>query len=103
MPSWVDTIRTHYSSDASRQFILFGNTEDVFPLTVAGKRMGPARTQLVTLSDYVQSELLSGFEVLISYGAATGIQVCAARTSPASGPTSRASAALPPIARRSKA
>jgi hypothetical protein len=75
MPSWVDTIRTHYSSDASRQFILFGNTEDVFPLTVAGKRMGPARTQLVTLSDYVQSELLSGFEVLISYGAATGIQV----------------------------
>ncbi len=75
MPTWVDTIRTHYSSDASRQFILHGNTEDVFPLTVPGKRMGPAKMQLVTLSDFLQQELLSGFEVLISYSAATGIQV----------------------------
>lgn len=75
MPTWVDTIRTHYTSEASQQFILHGNTEDVFPLATTGARMGPARTKLVPLSDYLQTELLSGFEVLITYSAAGGLQV----------------------------
>ncbi len=75
MPSWVDTIRAHYASDASRQFILFGNTDDVYPLAVAAKGMAPRKTQLVSLSDFLQKELLTGFEVLISYSAAGGIQI----------------------------
>jgi hypothetical protein len=75
MPSWVDTIRAHYGSDASRQFILYGNTEDVYPLSVAAKGMGKKETLLVSLSDYLQKELLGGFDVLVFYSAATGIQV----------------------------
>lgn len=75
MPTWVDTIRAHYASDASRQFILCGNTEDVYPLVIPARGMGTKQTQLVGLSDYLQKELLGGFDVLISYGAAAGIQV----------------------------
>jgi hypothetical protein len=75
MTSWVDTIRAHYASDASRQFILYGNTEDVYPLAVPAKGMAPKKTQLVTLPEFLHKELLSGFDVLVSYGAATGVQV----------------------------
>lgn len=75
MSSWVDIIRANYGSDASRQFILFGNTEDVYPLALPARGMAPRQMALVPLSDYVQKELLSGFDVLISYGPATGIQV----------------------------
>ncbi len=75
MSSWVDTIRAHYGSDASRQFILHGNTDDVYPLVVAAKGMGKKETLLVSLSDYVQRELLNGFDVLVFYSAATGIQI----------------------------
>lgn len=75
MPSWVDTIRAHYGSDASRQFVLYGNTEDVYPLAVPPKGMAKKQAMLVGLSDFVQQELLTGFDVLIAYGAATGIQI----------------------------
>lgn len=75
MPSWVDTIRAHYSSDASRQFILYGNTDDVYPLALPAKGMAPRKTQLVGLGDFLQKELLGGFDVLIAYSAAAGIQI----------------------------
>ena len=75
MSSWVDIIRSHYGSDASRQFILYGNTEDVYPLILPAKGMGKKEPLLATLSDYLQKELLSEFDVVITYGAATGIQV----------------------------
>ncbi|HWA27484.1 MAG TPA: AAA family ATPase [Lacunisphaera sp.] len=74
MTSWVDTIRAHYGSDSSRQFILYGNTEDVYPVATA-KGLARKETLLVSLSDYLQKELLAEFEVLIVYGAATGIQI----------------------------
>ncbi|MDI1248742.1 MAG: AAA family ATPase [Lacunisphaera sp.] len=74
MSSWVDTIRAHYGSDSSRQFILYGNTEDIYSLTSA-RGLGKRETPLVPLSDYLQKELLGEFEVVIAYGAATGIQV----------------------------
>ena len=75
MSSWVDTIRAHYGSDASRQFILYGNTEDVYPLVVPAKGMGKKETLLAPLSDFLQKELLGEFDVLITYSAASGIQV----------------------------
>lgn len=75
MPTWVDTIRAHYGSDASRQFILYGNTEDVYTLTPNPKGLGRKEPMLVTLSDFLQKELLGEFDVLLTYGAATGIQV----------------------------
>lgn len=75
MPKWVDTVRAHYASDASRQFILYGNTDDVYPLVGAGKGMAPRKAQLVSLSDYLQKELLGEFDVLIVYGPAAGVQV----------------------------
>jgi hypothetical protein len=75
MPTWVDTIRAHYGSDASRQFVLYGNTEDVYPLILPAKGMGKKEPILATLSDYLQKELLGEFDVIVTYGAATGIQV----------------------------
>ena len=75
MPAWVETIRAHYGSDASRQFILHGNTDDVYPVDVPSTGMGRRQKLLVSLSDFVQRELLGGFEVLILYSAAGGIQI----------------------------
>ena len=46
MPTWVDTIRAHYGSDSSRQFVLYGNTEDIYPLAPAkglGRRANAIR------------------------------------------------------------
>jgi hypothetical protein len=74
MPTWVDTIRAHYGSDSSRQFILYGNTEDIYPLAPA-KGLGRREAALVSLADFLQRELLAEFDVLLSYSAATGIQV----------------------------
>lgn len=74
MPFWVDTIRAHYGSDSSRQFILYGNTEDVYPFT-PGKGLGRRETVLASLADFLQRELLGEFDVLLLYGPAGGIQV----------------------------
>ncbi|MEO7413434.1 MAG: AAA family ATPase, partial [Opitutaceae bacterium] len=74
MPFWIETIRAHYGSDSSRQFILYGNTQDIYPFTPAGG-MGKKGSALVPLSDFLQKELLGEFDVLIAYSAATGIQI----------------------------
>src|SRR5438132_8214292 len=75
MTSWVDTVRANYNSDASRQFILHGNTEDLYPVAVPGRGMTAKELRLVGLSDFLQKELLTGFDILIAYSAASGIQI----------------------------
>ena len=76
MPDWVDSIRSHYTSGASNQFVLYGNTEDLYPVSVApATPMGARSVKLFGLSDFLLKELLGGFSVLVTYSAASGVQV----------------------------
>ena len=43
LPSWAAEVITQYESDASNQFILYGNVEDTYLLPVAKPEIGTLR------------------------------------------------------------
>jgi hypothetical protein len=66
-PAWARELAALYESGAASQFVLHGNTHDIFFLPTAGGLGG--------LSDYLLSTLLAGFEVVLTYDPGHGLQV----------------------------
>lgn len=64
--SWPQELIARYESGASNQFLLFGNVEDEFLLQ--GGRVG-------TLRDFLLQNLLSGFDVVLSYDLGSGLRI----------------------------
>ena len=69
MPSWARDLINLYESNASNQFILFGNVNDqqLIP-TDSGYRIG-------SLNEFLIRVLLARFEVVLSYDVGNGIRV----------------------------
>ncbi|RYX81277.1 AAA family ATPase [bacterium] len=64
--SWSQELLARYKSGASKQFILFGNVEDEF-LLESGK--------FGTLRDFLLQDLLSDFDVVLSYDLGNGFRI----------------------------
>ncbi|BCM93830.1 ATP-dependent zinc metalloprotease FtsH 3 [Abditibacteriota bacterium] len=64
--SWWQDLIARYESGASNQFLLFGNVEDEFLLQDG--RVG-------TLRDFLLQNLLSGFDVVLSYDLGSGLRI----------------------------
>lgn len=64
-PAWASELALAYESGAHGQFILYGNVHD--RMAVGGA--------LVSLADYVERELLSGFQVVLAYDLGNGLTV----------------------------
>src|SRR5215475_13911586 len=69
LPAWARNLAESYESNASSQFIVFGNISDRMVLQGAP----PAR--LGSLPDFLLGALLSRFEVVLSYDLGNGIRV----------------------------
>src|SRR5215475_724519 len=69
LPAWARNLVESYESNASSQFIIFGNISDRMVLQGAP----PAR--LGSLPDFLLGALLSRFEVVLSYDIGNGIRV----------------------------
>src|SRR5262244_3005399 len=69
LPTWARNLAESYESNASSQFIIFGNISDRMVLQGAP----PAR--LGSLPDFLLGALLSRFEVVLSYDIGNGIRV----------------------------
>ena len=69
LPAWARNLAESYESNASSQFIIFGNISDRMVLQGAP----PAR--LGSLPDFLLGALLSRFEVVLSYDIGNGIRV----------------------------
>src|SRR6516225_1173495 len=69
LPAWARNLAEYYESNASRQFIIFGNISDRMVLQGAP----PARVGSVP--DFLLGALLSRFEVVLSYDIGNGIRV----------------------------
>lgn len=67
LPSWLEKLRDAYRSHAHNQFILHGNVQDQFFLS--------EQKRLETLTPYLQESLLAQFEIVITYGLASGLKV----------------------------
>jgi hypothetical protein len=64
-PGWAAEIALAYESTAQGQFILSGNVHDRLPLNGA----------LVNLARFIETELLSGFQVIFSFDLGNGLKV----------------------------
>ena len=64
-PEWVCELKLAYESGAHGQFVLHGNVADRFP---HGGR-------LLTLTQYLDAQLLAGFSVVFSFDAGNGLSV----------------------------
>src|SRR5262245_56050922 len=64
-PGWAAEIALAYESTAQGQFILSGNVHDRLPLNGA----------LVNLARFLETELLSGFQVIFSFDLGNGLKV----------------------------
>ncbi|MGK9230186.1 AAA family ATPase [Inquilinus limosus] len=64
-PDWAAEIALAYESGAQGQFILYGNVHDRIPV----------KGGLVNLARYLETELLSGFQVVFSYDLGNGLRV----------------------------
>jgi ATPase family associated with various cellular activities (AAA) len=67
LPAWARELADLYESGATNQFVLFGNTADIFFL--------PGTDSLGGIAEYLLRALLSPFEVVLSYDPGNGIQV----------------------------
>jgi hypothetical protein len=65
LPPWLAQIRELYQSDAARQFVLYGNIDDVFE----------QRGELVRLPELLQRQLLGSFDVVVHYEVGVGATV----------------------------
>ena len=69
MPSWARDLINLYESNASNQFVLFGNVNDQQLIPVeAGHRVG-------SLNEFLVRVLLARFDVVLSYDVGNGIRV----------------------------
>ena len=64
-PAWAIELAVAYESGAHGQFILYGNVHD---------RMAVG-SQLVSLADYLETELLAAFKVVLSYDLGNGLRI----------------------------
>ncbi len=71
-PSWARELAALYESNASNQFILYGNVYDrlMLPVEALGEKAG-----LGTLPDFLLRVLLPRFDVVLSYDLGNGIRV----------------------------
>ena len=65
MPAWAAELTLAYVSGASSQFLLFGNVHDRLAVGDC----------LVNLADYLEKELLPGFDVVLSYDLGNGLNI----------------------------
>ncbi len=69
LPAWASELASLYESGACNQFVLHGNTEDLFPVvSTQGDKLG-------TLEQFLMSTLLSRFDVVLHYDLGTGLKV----------------------------
>src|ERR1700761_3802729 len=64
-PAWATDLYTSFESGAAGQFILYGNVHDRLAV---GNR-------LVNIENYIENELLAGFQVLFCYDLGNGLTV----------------------------
>lgn len=64
-PSWARDLAQSYESGAHGQFVLYGNVADRFPL----------QGRLVSLTAFLESQLLSGFALVFLYDPGNGLSV----------------------------
>jgi hypothetical protein len=64
-PQWARELALAYESGAQGQFVLYGNVADRFPL----------RGRLVSLTAFLDAQLLSGFELVFLYDPGNGLSV----------------------------
>ena len=64
-PAWANELALAYESGAHGQFILYGNVHDRIAVGA----------QLVGLVGYLESHLLSSFQVVLSYDLGNGITI----------------------------
>ena len=64
---WIDDLRSSYKSGAHNQFILHGNVYDSF--------FSYSEDKLAGLLSFLSEEILSGFDVIVSYDLAKGIRI----------------------------
>jgi hypothetical protein len=64
-PFWASELALAYESGAHGQFILYGNVHD---------RMAVG-TRLVSLAEYLENDLLAGFQVVLSYDLGNGLRI----------------------------
>ena len=64
-PAWVRELTLAYESGAHGQFVLYGNVADRFPL----------KGRLVSLTAYLDTQLLSGFALVFLYDPGNGLSV----------------------------
>ena len=64
-PTWLSELALAYESGAHGQFVLYGNSADRFVLD----------GRLVSLTRYLDAQLLGGFQVVFSYDAGNGLAV----------------------------
>ena len=64
---WIDELRSSYKSGAHNQFILHGNVYDSF--------FSHSEDKLAGLLSFLSEEILSGFDVIVSYDLAKGIRI----------------------------
>jgi hypothetical protein len=64
-PAWAQELKLAYESGAHGQFVLYGNVSDRFPL----------KGRLVSLTAYLDTQLLSGFALMFLYDPGNGLSV----------------------------
>ncbi|MFZ3185647.1 MAG: ATP-binding protein [Pseudomonas sp.] len=65
VPSWIAELRLAYESGAHGQFVLYGNVADRFPL----------EGRLVSLTRYLEAQLLSRFDLVFLYDPGNGLSL----------------------------
>ncbi|HSX69360.1 MAG TPA: hypothetical protein VLF16_00385, partial [Pseudomonas sp.] len=65
VPHWLQELRLAYESGAHGQFVLYGNVADRFPLD----------GRLVSLTRYLDAQLLAGFDVVFLYDPGNGLSL----------------------------
>lgn len=69
LPLWARTIAESYESNASSQFIIYGNINDRLVLPC------PPNPRIAALPDFLLNVLLARFDVVLSYDLGNGIRV----------------------------
>ncbi|MCB1061957.1 MAG: AAA family ATPase [Verrucomicrobiae bacterium] len=72
-PRWSESIRTHYLSGASNQFVLHGNVHD--RLLLPGEEGTTGNASIGNLSDYLIGHQLRKFDLVLSYELGAGLRV----------------------------
>ena len=67
--NWLDHIIEAYRSGANRQFVLYGNTHDIYPMPSS------AENSLGNLCDLLSEACLSAYDIILTLDIATGIKI----------------------------